>query len=156
MRHTIFRSAWFRIVGYDKVNDRTSTTDGKAAKQKTRCRQLWRSMVLEYMKLNLSYPTDILPAISACVMVTFEVTGDQYLAGMWRKSLCRELCWTNRSKTRQRRHVEQLQLGLGPRYRQAKISQPSKWDCGGPSNLYLKMPSGVFIVNQRATTDSED
>lgn len=67
---------------------------------------LWRSMVSDYMNLNLTYPTDILPAVSACAMVTFEVTGDEYLAGMWRKSFCRELCWTNRSKTRLSRHVE--------------------------------------------------
>lgn len=67
---------------------------------------LWRSMVSDYMSLNLTYPTDILPAVSACAMVTFEVTRDRYLAGMWRKSLCRELCWTNRSKTRLPRNIE--------------------------------------------------
>ncbi|QDS71462.1 hypothetical protein FKW77_004012 [Venturia effusa] len=67
---------------------------------------LWRSMVSDYMNLNLTYPTDALPAVSACAMVTFEMTRDQYLAGMWRKSLCRELCWTNRSKLRLPRHEE--------------------------------------------------
>ncbi|TID14083.1 heterokaryon incompatibility protein [Venturia nashicola] len=67
---------------------------------------LWRSMVSDYMNLTLTCPTDILQAVSACAMVTFEVTGDQYLAGMWRKSLCRELCWTNRSKRRLPRHDE--------------------------------------------------
>jgi hypothetical protein len=67
---------------------------------------LWRGMVSSYMLLNLTKMTDILPAVSACARVMSEVIEDQYLAGMWRKTLCRELCWANRSKKRMPRDRE--------------------------------------------------
>ncbi|TLD19535.1 heterokaryon incompatibility protein [Venturia nashicola] len=116
---------------------------------------LWRSMVSDYMNLTLTCPTDILQAVSACAMVTFEVTGDQYLAGMWRKSLCRELCWTNRSKRRLPRHDEwTAPTWSWAQYLWAKISQPSKWQCGDHLNLLSKalLAIELLLVCQRATT----
>jgi hypothetical protein len=56
--------------------------------------QDWRSMVSSYMLLNITKMSDILPAISGCARVISELTGDQYLAGSWRKSLYKDLLCT--------------------------------------------------------------
>ncbi|KAF2809817.1 HET-domain-containing protein [Mytilinidion resinicola] len=53
----------------------------------------WRSMVSSYTLLHLTKANDILPAISGCARVISELTGDEYLAGMWKKSLSIELLW---------------------------------------------------------------
>jgi hypothetical protein len=56
---------------------------------------LWREMVMDYMTLNLTFQTDILPAMSGCATVISELTGDEYIAGMWRRTLSQDLCWYN-------------------------------------------------------------
>ncbi|KAF2491165.1 HET-domain-containing protein, partial [Lophium mytilinum] len=58
----------------------------------------WRSMVSSYTFLHLTKANDMLPAISGCARVISELTGDQYLAGMWKKSLSTELLWYIESK----------------------------------------------------------
>ena len=53
----------------------------------------WRRLVAEYTQLKLTYEMDMLPALSGLAKKTAEITGDIYLAGLWRKSLGDDLLW---------------------------------------------------------------
>jgi hypothetical protein len=54
----------------------------------------WLRMVNEYCKRNLTYESDILPAISGCASTFQSFTKDVYLAGTWVSDLPRGLLWS--------------------------------------------------------------
>lgn len=54
---------------------------------------LWRKIVSEYSKKELTYETDVLPALSGLASLVQAATGDQYLAGIWRSDLPQALRW---------------------------------------------------------------
>ncbi|KAK3109983.1 hypothetical protein LTR53_016199 [Teratosphaeriaceae sp. CCFEE 6253] len=55
--------------------------------------QEWRKLVKQYSKARLSYPTDILPAISGVARM-FDGKGlGKYLAGIWEVGIEVQLCW---------------------------------------------------------------
>ena len=56
--------------------------------------QHWQWVVMQYSRLQLTYPSDILPALSGCAKDIGQRTGDTYLAGIWRNSLAEGLLWT--------------------------------------------------------------
>ena len=56
-------------------------------------RDRWVEMVSEYSMLRLSVPSDKLPAISGCAKELRALSGDRYLAGLWEKTLARDLVW---------------------------------------------------------------
>lgn len=54
----------------------------------------WNSVIMRFSRCQLTYPTDKFVAISG-VARTFQMqTQDQYIAGMWRKDLVGQLCWS--------------------------------------------------------------
>lgn len=53
----------------------------------------WRGIVEQYSQANLTYGSDRLPALSGVAVRQQQVTGGQYLAGMWRESLITQLPW---------------------------------------------------------------
>lgn len=53
----------------------------------------WRTLKKWYTKCNLTKPGDKLIALSGVVQALRGKTGDQYCAGLWRKTLEEELCW---------------------------------------------------------------
>ena len=54
----------------------------------------WSDIVSHYSAARLTYSSDRLPALSGIAARQHEVTGDQYLAGMWRKHLSFQLAWS--------------------------------------------------------------
>lgn len=50
-------------------------------------------IVRQYSRAHLTYSSDRLPALSGIAARQQELTGDQYLAGLWRKSLITQLIW---------------------------------------------------------------
>ncbi|KAH8596208.1 hypothetical protein B0O99DRAFT_671731 [Bisporella sp. PMI_857] len=54
----------------------------------------WRQIVHEYSKLNLSFPTDRLPALAGLAKQIAGLRSDSYLAGLWEDSLLQDLLWT--------------------------------------------------------------
>lgn len=54
---------------------------------------VWRTIVSEYSKKELTYETDVLPALSGLASLIHTATGDQYLAGIWRSDLPKALRW---------------------------------------------------------------
>lgn len=56
-------------------------------------RQSWHDLVEGYSHLRLTYESDIFPAISGIAKELQAVTGSEYLAGLWERSLLVDLCW---------------------------------------------------------------
>lgn len=54
---------------------------------------VWYTQLLEYSMRNLSRSQDRLPAISPLAQVIADMTGDEYLAGLWRSDLHVGLLW---------------------------------------------------------------
>ncbi|KAI1307439.1 heterokaryon incompatibility protein-domain-containing protein [Xylaria venustula] len=53
----------------------------------------WRELVKQYSKCDLTKTTDKLPAFAGLVKTYQDVTGDEYLAGLWRSFLLHQLDW---------------------------------------------------------------
>ncbi|KAL5319094.1 hypothetical protein ACEPPN_014164 [Leptodophora sp. 'Broadleaf-Isolate-01'] len=54
----------------------------------------WRQMVHEYSKLNLSFPTDRLPALAGLARQMAGIRSDRYLAGLWEDSFLQDMLWS--------------------------------------------------------------
>ncbi|KAK3718637.1 hypothetical protein LTR37_004854 [Vermiconidia calcicola] len=55
--------------------------------------EYWRFSVTMYMRLGLSYPSDVLPAIAGCAQSLGALIDTSYVAGMWRETLSVDLMW---------------------------------------------------------------
>ena len=55
---------------------------------------LWFTLVLKYSTCQLSYESDRLVAISGVARYLKTINKDQYVAGLWRRHLERELAWS--------------------------------------------------------------
>jgi len=53
----------------------------------------WQSVVEEYSRLLLTFPTDRLPALSGLAKRFAEANGDTYLAGLWANTAITDLLW---------------------------------------------------------------
>ena len=76
-----------------KATDDTEHRD----KRQERFRQ-WRRLVSYYARLELSFPSDKLPAISAIAGRMGSALGDEYLAGIWKSRLPQDLLWDVRHR----------------------------------------------------------
>lgn len=61
----------------------------------------WREIIVKYTSRHLTVQADVLPALSGLADEFARVTGDQYVAGMWRGDLIRSLSW-HRSALREK------------------------------------------------------
>ncbi|OAL35153.1 hypothetical protein AYO20_05630 [Fonsecaea nubica] len=55
---------------------------------------VWLRLVEEYTSRNLTRDNDKLPALSGIANTVGTLTGDEYLAGLWRNDLLQHLCWS--------------------------------------------------------------
>ncbi|KAF7537769.1 hypothetical protein G7054_g3437 [Neopestalotiopsis clavispora] len=97
-----------RLFGPAKVDDdllwwntmtRNSSTSDTQWKSWTHLDTQWKSwthLVEKYSQMKLTYNTDRLVALSGIVKVIQNHTGDEYLAGLWKKDLVYQLLWHNR------------------------------------------------------------
>jgi hypothetical protein len=63
---------------------------------------MWTSIIKEYSSCHLTEATDKLVAISGIARHIQQYNHDQYVAGMWRTDLARQLCWRTRWPPRSR------------------------------------------------------
>jgi hypothetical protein len=63
--------------------------------RKDACFRIWANVVGEYSQTSLTNPTDKLIAISGIAKLFADITGQTYVAGMWRESLEHALLWKN-------------------------------------------------------------
>lgn len=54
---------------------------------------LWRNLIKEYSAYSFIYVTDKLPAFSGIAKLFQEVTGDEYIAGLWKSNILEGLDW---------------------------------------------------------------
>ena len=55
--------------------------------------QCWHKLVEQYTKLNLTHESDIFPAFSGVAKKMQNALNSEYLAGMWAKTLLKDLLW---------------------------------------------------------------
>ncbi|KAM5343746.1 hypothetical protein ACJ41O_012283 [Fusarium nematophilum] len=55
---------------------------------------MWMSLVEGYSSRSLTYRKDVFPALSGLAKIFSESFKDEYLAGLWKKDLLRQLLWT--------------------------------------------------------------
>ncbi|CAG9991213.1 unnamed protein product, partial [Clonostachys byssicola] len=53
----------------------------------------WLDVMCQYSEAKLTYASDRLPALSGIAARQHEITGDEYLAGLWKKDLVPSLLW---------------------------------------------------------------
>jgi len=56
--------------------------------------ETWHKVVTEYSQRDLTYGSDKLPALSGVTAEFARLSGDTYLAGLWKGNLASELMWT--------------------------------------------------------------
>jgi len=74
----------------DELTKRAITSLSPSPKQLSK---YWAEIASTYSHMALSKPTDRLPALSGIASEFHRVTGDQYLAGLWRQHLPQGLTW---------------------------------------------------------------
>ena len=67
---------------------------------------IWHSIVYSYSRLQLSYPSDILPALQGVATRVATERQTRYLAGLWEDTLIPDLLWRNAA-----RYVPEYQEG---------------------------------------------
>ena len=69
----------------------------------------WNGLITKFSERKLSHGSDVLPALSGLALRYHKITGDQYLAGLWRRTLARDLLWTpsyrNEKREQSRRSI---------------------------------------------------
>jgi hypothetical protein len=75
---------------------------------------MWSWIIEQYSASALSVPTDKLVALSGIARAIHDQTGDQYAAGMWRKSLDVDLCWEPHPVQQNRHTVNKRNTHIAP------------------------------------------
>lgn len=84
--------------------------------------QAWRNLMVDYTPRSLTFPSDRLSAIAGVAAEFGKLFNDEYLAGMWRKTLRTDLGWY-RSDREGYMKCQNFGLGLAPSWSWAKIEQ---------------------------------
>jgi hypothetical protein len=113
----------------------------------------WRRVVHNYSKLDLTFPHDALPALSGIVQVFARLFDDEYLAGLWRKSIMADLLWYRYIEPESKSYVYDL---VNTRWRAPSWSWVSTEFSGGPVeflDLGTSLVQVVEAVVERAGKD---
>ncbi|KAF3768128.1 HET-domain-containing protein, partial [Cryphonectria parasitica EP155] len=99
----------------------------------------WTKIVEEYSTKNLTFNTDKLAAMSGIVKEVHDATGDEYLAGLWRKGLLHQLLWSTSDpiKLSGSSHT-QLRYGLGLRLKVLSCTHLHQKVIGSLTSRYLQ------------------
>jgi hypothetical protein len=69
---------------------------GKSEALRDKMQRFWRLMLSDYTQRDISWRTDLLPALSGVAGRMQALHGADYLAGLWSDRLVEDLCWTTR------------------------------------------------------------
>lgn len=75
------------------LTDETSHSNDATAKA-SGIYDIWYPAVREFSRRSLTFENDKLPAISALATKLQSISGDEYLAGLWRNDMLRGLLWS--------------------------------------------------------------
>ncbi|KAH7082151.1 heterokaryon incompatibility protein-domain-containing protein [Paraphoma chrysanthemicola] len=54
---------------------------------------VWKRILRDYAKLSLTFPNDIFPALSGIAQVVATQLQDEYVAGLWKRTIISDLLW---------------------------------------------------------------
>src|SRR5437016_3896851 len=95
----------------------------------------WRELLIEYSRRDITYKTDILPALSSVAARMHGLIGSPYLAGLWQDRFIQDLCWrpaVSEGDKVPRLRTEDLQLDM------------PTWSC-----FSLRHPVGFAVTDNR-------
>ncbi|KAJ3542890.1 hypothetical protein NM208_g3445 [Fusarium decemcellulare] len=81
------------MQGKDQYAQHMRNYDTKGTSLLERLARHWQQTVSQYTKLRLTQSSDKLPALSGCAKDIRRITGDEYLAGLWRRTFAEGLLW---------------------------------------------------------------
>ncbi|OLN81332.1 hypothetical protein CCHL11_08581 [Colletotrichum chlorophyti] len=81
------------IIAYMKERELDNAHSFGGTDKSTTHMQTWSHILSKYGRRKLGNPQDKLPAISGVARSFSKELNDEYLAGLWRKSLIEGLCW---------------------------------------------------------------
>jgi hypothetical protein len=113
----------------------------------------WMDIVQQYTKLQLTFQSDRLIAISGIAQQRQETHGDVYLAGLWRKDLVQQLLWRPKSLTGQRLGISNSVMGrdyVAPSWSWASFNGPVWYD----DNVERAVQYPLDILHTEVTLES--
>src|SRR5216110_1892346 len=92
------------ISGFKDLGTETACLDKgldsmSSARESFKAYALWTRIVIAFSSGALTVRDDKLPALAGIAQRMAGLLGDQYLAGLWRRFLVDELCWSTTSQT---------------------------------------------------------
>ncbi|KAI1761627.1 HET-domain-containing protein [Hypoxylon sp. FL1150] len=81
-------------IELSKLDKGSFDNESRSADRDRDIYDLWQRIVGTYSQRAMTHPEDKLPAISAVAAEFSKLSKDEYLAGLWRSNLARDLLWT--------------------------------------------------------------
>ncbi|KAN0096768.1 hypothetical protein V8E51_015573 [Hyaloscypha variabilis] len=140
-------------IGYNvhRILDPSGDPTGMAARGARRSRtellyDRWIDGVANYTSREMTKSSDRFPALSGLAQAVIEVTGDTYLAGLWRGDLFRGLLWSRAYLDSAQERTRHWTRPTEPEYRAPSWSWAS---INGPVNAmhFLRMPQLRHFAN---------
>lgn len=78
----------------DNRAGRKDSQDDESLREVMDISDVWYRAISGFSSRKLTFPEDKLPAISGVATVFSKLSGDEYVAGLWRSQLLRELMWS--------------------------------------------------------------
>ncbi|KAI0164353.1 HET-domain-containing protein [Hypoxylon sp. FL1284] len=113
-------------------DDQLSTTTESGADGSRGMYNMWHRIVGTYSQRSMSRPEDKLPAISAVAAEFARLSKDEYLAGLWRSNLARDLLWTTPDPATHR-----PETWRAPTWSWASIDDPILYEKPPPADAIL-------------------
>jgi hypothetical protein len=127
-----------------KSMELTDSTDSEAYSQRIDLDRLWLSSVQEYTDRDLTFTKDKLPAISGVAKFFQSKHESDYLAGLWKHDIARELLWTRNSRT----SLERVFPLRAPTWSWAAYDGQISWDWSLHGHTQLQCAGLSFRINQ--------
>ena len=113
----------------------------------------WGEIVRHYSGAALTFGTDRLPALSGIATRQREATGDDYLAGMWRRDLVMQLSWALLSP----QHRKKRPAWRAPSWSWASVDgQTSFWSYWNHDGLVNSAMKYVYVLDSWTTKAGPD
>lgn len=90
-------SEWPDVLGLKKLNGNAIGTGSfdQHHGNATEIYRTWHAVLFLYINRRLTYYSDRLPGLAGMATLIHELSGDQYVAGFWRKNLLVDLIWSH-------------------------------------------------------------
>ncbi|KAK4147373.1 heterokaryon incompatibility protein-domain-containing protein [Dichotomopilus funicola] len=113
----------------------------------------WSEIVSHYSNAALTFGTDRLPALSGIATRQREITGDDYLAGMWRRDLVTQLLWVVRNPQKRKERPKQWRA---PSWSWISVDGPTYSYPGSVDELKQKQKEYIYVLEAWTTPAGPD